>query len=150
MILADLIYLNHYSSNQNYLNSLINSLTLFLSNVVESVDDITASINSIILEISRDFTNPDFNVTKLLNKSGYAEDYARAKFKKITGKTPNEFLTEMRINHAKKLISAFDNSASLFYIANLCGFIDYPYFSRKFKEITGVSPKKYLSNGDNL
>ena len=145
--LTNLIYLNRYSSNESYLESLINSLVLFLSAKFQRVDGITIAINNITDILNRNFTNPELNVSSLLINSGYAEDYIRNKFKKVTGKTPNEFLTCLRINHAKKLISAFKNSASLSNIANLCGYCDYPYFSRKFKEITGVSPKKYTLHG---
>ncbi len=141
--LIKLIYLNRYSSIANYLQSLIDALILLISNNVDYVDDITTSINAIIKEITQNFENPEFDVTKLLNKSGYSEDYIRAIFKKITGKTPNKFLTDIRINHAKKLIANYKNSASLYAIAELCGYFDYPYFSRKFKAVTGISPQQY-------
>ena len=114
-----------------------------LSSNIKTLTDINLSVNSIIKKIHRDFANVNLNVTTLLSTSGYAEDYIRAYFKKITGKTPNEFITLLRITHAKKLINALKNTVSLTYIAQSCRYDDYCYFSRKFKEVTGFSPKQY-------
>jgi AraC-like DNA-binding protein len=79
----------------------------------------------------------------LLQKSGYAEDYIRSHFKKVTGKTPNGFLTDIRIKHATFLIEIYANTLSLQSIAEQCGYLDYVYFSKTFKSILGVSPKEY-------
>jgi AraC-like DNA-binding protein len=80
----------------------------------------------------------------LLTKSGYAEDYIRAKFREITGYTPVEFLTKVRISQACSLIDMYGNSLQLSEIAEKCGYTDYVYFSRRFKALTGISPREYL------
>ncbi len=141
--LINLIYSNRATTNEEYFIGLVNSLILLLSSNIKTLTDINLSVNSIIKKIHRDFANVNLNVTTLLSTSGYAEDYIRAYFKKITGKTPNEFITLLRITHAKKLINALKNTVSLTYIAQSCGYDDYCYFSRKFKEVTGLSPKQY-------
>ena len=94
-------------------------------------------------QILSNFYDSNFNVTELLNHSGYAEDYIRANFKKFVGKTPVEYLNELRINHAKTLINVYQNSVPLIDISLNCGFIDYIYFSRKFKQVVGISPIEY-------
>ena len=76
-------------------------------------------------------------------ESGYAEDYIRAHFKRITGKTPNEFLSGIRIKRACFLIETYRDSLSLSQISEQCGYTDYVYFSKKFKSVTGMSPKEY-------
>lgn len=141
--LINLIYSNRYSVNQEYFSTLLNSLISLLSANVLGLSDIDLAINKIIKTVRRDFAKSSLCLSSLLQDSGYAEDYARAYFKKITGKTPNEFLTDLRITHAKKLITAFKNTLSLSSIAVSCGYDDYCYFSRKFKEVTGVSPNKF-------
>lgn len=145
--LISLIYSNRSTANEEYFLTLVNSLILLLSSNVKTLNDINLAVNTIIKNIHRDFASPNLNVTKLLSASGYAEDYIRAYFKKITGKTPNEFITLLRITHAKKLIDALKNTVSLIYVAQSCGYDDYCYFSRKFKEVTGVSPKQYKKQG---
>ena len=84
-------------------------------------------------------------IAGFLQKSGYAEDYIRAQFKKFTGKTPTEFLTKIRIYHACYLIDAYKNTLSLAEIAEKCGYTDYVYFSRRFKHIMGISPREYMA-----
>ena len=63
--------------------------------------------------------------------------------KQMTNKTPIEFLTHMRIRHACYLMDVFKNALSLAEIAEKCGYTDYIYFSRRFKQQMGVSPRAY-------
>lgn len=149
LTLMRIIYLNRYSTNEDYRDSLIASFVLLLSHNIHYDDVITSAVHAVAVEITRNFKNPKLNPCSLLVKSGYAEDYIRAKFKEITGKKPNEFLTETRINHAKKMIDAFKGTVPLCEIATLCGYDDYPYFSRKFRLVTGYSPREYLKLKEN-
>ena len=146
MILAQLIYQNRYN-NPDYLSSLIHA---FLSYVLQSVkinDRIDEEINTIINKITDNFSDCNIDLSGILKDSGYAEDYIRDRFKKATGKTPIRFLTEIRIHHACLLIDFYKNSISLSEISEKCGYTDYVYFSRRFKEITGVSPRKHTCQG---
>lgn len=129
--------------NKEYFSSLCRAYVLYVLKNVKINTDIEKAVYKIQRVISSNFCDPDYDVTKTLNDSGYAEDYIRYNFKKILGKTPVEFLTEMRIHNAVSLISVYQNSMSLFDIATNCGFDDYMYFSKKFKAITGVSPLEY-------
>ena len=143
MILAQLIYQNRFKKT-DYLNSLINAFTSFILQGVKIKDKIDEEINSVINKIIEGFSDYSLNVTEFLRNSGYSEDYIRDRFKKSTGKTPVRFLTEIRISHACLLIDFYKNSISLSEIAEKCGYTDYIYFTRRFKEITGMSPREYM------
>ena len=143
LLLAKMIYNNRYA-DRDYVVSLINAFAHFLLQSIKMEDEIFLATKEIVEKITNNFYNCNINVTSLLKKSGYAEDYIRAQFKKITGKTPTEFLTETRINHACYLIDTYKNLFSLSDVAEKCGYTDYVYFSRRFKQIKGVSPRKYL------
>ena len=143
LLLAKMIYNNRYAERE-YVASLINAFAHFLLQSIKMEDEIFLATKEIVEKITNNFYNCNINVTSLLKKSGYAEDYIRAQFKKITGKTPTEFLTETRINHACYLIDTYKNLFSLSDVAEKCGYTDYVYFSRRFKQIKGVSPRKYL------
>lgn len=141
-MLANLIYENRFNNN-DYLYSLLSAYLHFLLLLIKENNQSELAINKITLTISNQFSDPELNLTALLNESGYSEDYARALFKQKTGKTPIEFLTEIRIKHACFLIDIYSNSLSLEKIAEQSGFLDYSYFSKKFKTITGISPRDY-------
>ena len=87
-------------------------------------------------------SNPDFNISDEIKKLGYTYDYFRRCFKEDFNKTPLEYLTELRIELAKKLLkqTAFQGVEN---VALQCGFKDIFYFSKAFKKHTGVSPNAY-------
>ena len=67
--------------------------------------------------------------------------YASRLFSSKYGKTLTEYITHVRIEHAKNLLTTTD--ASIGNIALNVGFEDVNYFSRLFKKHTGCSPCKY-------
>lgn len=140
--LVKMIYENRFS-NPEYLSSLSNALAHFLMQNIRTEKSISLVLRDMVNKISDNFYDSDFNVGELFESSGYATDYIRAQFKVFTGKTPVEFLTEMRINHACFLIDVYKGSLPLSEIAEKCGYTDYIYFSRRFKHIMGMSPKSY-------
>ena len=68
--------------------------------------------------MSARFSDPCFDITPLLNQSGYAEDYIRAEFKKATSLTPIDFLTKMRLEHAQKLFEIYGDNISVSEVAD--------------------------------
>lgn len=140
--LLRMIFANRYETKE-YFNSLCLTFIHFVLKNIKITNPIEKTVNKVKRQIILKFHDSEFNVTNLLKQSGYAEDYIRAQFKKIVGKTPVEYLTELRIKHAKTLINIYQNSMPLIDIAFNCGFDDYVYFSRKFKKVVGVSPSAY-------
>ena len=141
-VLAELIYENRYG-NRTFLEALCTAYICFLLQCFKIENNIDRTVKKIVSEISEYALDPAVNLTGILQKSGYSEDYIRSVFKRSTGKTPHEFLTEIRINHACFLIDVYKNDLSLSEIAEKCGYWDYVYFSKKFKLVKSVSPKAY-------
>lgn len=142
LTLAKTIYKNRFA-NDDYVSALCNAFAHFLLQSINMDDTISVAIREIINEITDNFHNPELNLSYLLQKSGYTEDYIRAQFKRITKKSPVEFLTDVRISHACFLIDTYKSALSLSEVAEKCGYTDYVYFSRRFKKFMGVSPQKY-------
>ncbi len=140
--LAMLIYNNRFS-NQEYVSSLGNAYIHFLVTNMRLEDGIGRTVSAIVDKISQNALQADINLTDFLRESGYAEDYIRYHFRKITGKTPTAFLTDIRIKHACFLMETYGPVLTLSEIAEKCGYTDYVYFSKKFKSLTGLSPAKY-------
>lgn len=62
-------------------------------------------------------------------------------FRTYTGKTPVEYLTEIRMSKAKELL--YSSSFTIGEIAQNIGYQDALYFSRIFKKAVGLSPQNY-------
>ena len=70
-------------------------------------------------------------------------------FRKETGQTISAYLSFVRIEKSKLLLATTDTPIA--QIGALCGFEDQSYFTRVFRQQTGISPKKYRqSETDNL
>lgn len=63
------------------------------------------------------------------------------KFRIYYGKTPVQYITELRMNKAKELLINTDFSVS--QISEICGYDNVYYFSNTFKKLTGISPLKF-------
>lgn len=63
-------------------------------------------------------------------------------FREIYGKTVVEYITELKIREAKKLMR--DGTQNMTEIATMLGFSSVHYFSRIFKKETGISPTEYI------
>ncbi len=141
-MLAKMIYENRYGSSA-YLSALCTAYICFIMQRFDTACSLQRAVQKIVLEISKRAFDSQINLLLILNKSGYSEDYIRSCFKKFMGKTPCEFLTEVRIKHACFLIDVYRNELSLSQISAQCGYLDYVYFSKKFKSVMGISPRQY-------
>ncbi len=65
-------------------------------------------------------------------------------FKKSMNKNFSDFLTEVRIGHACKLLIESDRAIS--EIAYLSGYQNITHFNRQFKKLTQVTPRSYRKN----
>ena len=71
--------------------------------------------------------------------------YFSSIFKKEIGLSFSSYLNKVRIDHSKLLLK--DTDSSIVDIALEVGFEDQSYFSKVFKNLTNMTPKKYRQNG---
>ena len=100
----------------------------------------TDKINEIYHYTFNNFTNPISigEVAKAVHISPHS--FCRY-FKTRTSKTYFEFLAELRIGYACKLI--LENEMSMAQVCYSSGFNNVANFNRKFKELTGKTPLQY-------
>ncbi len=95
-------------------------------------------------------THPNENIdcAQLCQMGSMSESSLRRLFKSHTGKTPTEFLRELRMNTAAQRLLTSNESIS--DIAYSMGFETPNYFSRLFRETFGISPKQYRKQSESL
>lgn len=64
-------------------------------------------------------------------------------FRELYGCTVNNYVTHRRIEKAKELLICSEDGIA--HVAQAVGFYNYTYFSRLFRERTGLSPRDYRS-----
>lgn len=101
-------------------------------------------INHLIHIITVSYSNPEFHVTEALEATGYSKDHIRRRFQQATGMTPNEYLKDVRIRYAKRLLR---EKGKLHFpineIALMCGYYDPAYFCRLFRKEVGKTPSEF-------
>ena len=136
--------LRYALENEAYANACINALVRFaLMKRTEYAKDVYSTIYRIISIIEDRYDDPHLKVSDLMRASGYAEDYIRSKFLKVTKMSPVKFLNHVRIKNAGDML--LSTELSINEIAQKCGFLDMAYFSKTFKSNLGMSPRKYKS-----
>ena len=85
---------------------------------------------------------------KLGEITSYSHIHITRLFKKETGQTPHERLTQIRINHARELL--ITDEKTLEEIAEECGFSSDSHFKILFKKMTGLTPGKYRKTASHV
>lgn len=99
------------------------------------------------LDRAKDYIERHFNenvtIEQLSQIAEVSPKYFVELFKKTYGVSAIDYLTELRIGRAKQLMA--QARVKLKEIAHRVGYQDEYYFSRKFKQKTGVTPSEYMS-----
>lgn len=142
--LIKIIYKLYLKRHEGYSLSLENMLHTIVSLLYDSAGQLQFRALSVGIRdyIAENIGNPDINMKIISKKFGYNTDYIRRCFKDDFGTTPTEYLTELRINQARKLLTEMP-FYSVEEISRLCGYSDPFYFSRVFKKAAGLSPQKF-------
>ena len=101
----------------------------------------TRIVDKAIDYILRNYSDEKLNIPFLASQLYLSSGYLSLLFKKETSKTINQFITEVRISHARDYLK--DHTLSLNRIALLTGYHDANYFSKVFKRETGCTPKSF-------
>lgn len=91
--------------------------------------------------ISEGYSNPNFSVEQLCKECGLSEVHFRRLFWEVYHTSPIKYIISLRVNRAKELLLGTD--MSMRDISDGCGFNSAYYFSKMFKESTGMTPSSY-------
>lgn len=131
-------------------------LSYFSEEQLESLIDIISNIifeNAISLNhdnvaaAARDYIekhiSEDLSIKRLCTALFVSKNRLYDSFRESLGVTVNEYVTEARINYAKKLLSETDMTVS--EVAEAVGIGNTPYFCELFKKRVGATPRKSKS-----
>ena len=98
--------------------------------------------------IHADFLKRDIHTPELATAAGISESYLKKLFGERFGIPPKRSIIQMKINYAEELLRLGDYGIAT--VATMSGYSDLAFFSRQFKEYTGITPthfaKKYKSS----
>lgn len=103
------------------------------SEVVRQVED----------SILQRYPDCTYDLNAYLSALPFNTEYLKKIFKKETGLTPLQYLTDKRLENAANILSTYCGKGNISETARQCGFSDPLYFSRLFKKKFGVSPRSY-------
>ena len=94
--------------------------------------------------VTKNIDNASLSVMDMAQAMNVSRTVLFVRMKHIFDSSPNNYLLNTRINYAKRLLS--ESSTRVSDVAYRCGFSDPKYFSRCFKKLTGMLPKKYVES----
>lgn len=96
--------------------------------------------------IQKNYHHP-ITLAQVAHHVALSPNYLASLFKRQFGRTIVDYLTEVRIEEAKRLLRETELKVSR--IASEVGYNSPYYFSRAFKQVAGCSPRQYRSRGED-
>ena len=95
----------------------------------------------IMKTVNQHMQDADFNVDKLADEVGLSRTQLHRKMKEITGISTGEFIRNIRLQPAARLIR--EGTVNIAQVAYSVGFNNQTYFSTVFKRYYGMTPTEY-------
>jgi YesN/AraC family two-component response regulator len=119
----------------------------FEQNVIREIDVDNQLIQEIATYIYDNY-GKQLTLDELSERFNISRSYLSKKFKVITGFGFKEYVINVRVQNACRLL--LETNKSITDIAFECGFNDSNYFGDAFKRVKGVSPNKYRRYNENV
>lgn len=123
------------------LHGLIRNLTDAVEAAIAQIRSDTRPEILSAIEYIEDHLEEDLSIQSVSRIVNYHHVYFSNMFKKETGMNYSDFVANVRINRAKRMLSG--SSRTLQEIADDCGFKNLSYFCSKFKHVTGMTPGQW-------
>lgn len=95
----------------------------------------------------REHYHRNISIEELAELAHLSVSALERRFKKHLAKTPNQFINEIRLENARRLL--VETSLPISQIAYQCGFAEPSYFSKQFRRLFGEIPSHMRDNIDN-
>lgn len=133
-------YETRYNIIKQPLDEIQNTIKSFV-NEFSKINENEIDVNNILEYINDNFTNPLISLDFLSDEFNNDSKYLSALIKNKLGIGFHEYITNLRIDKAKVLLTTTGLSQQ--DILEQCGFTNRQTFSRVFKKTTGSTPSEY-------
>lgn len=99
-----------------------------------------SNLRNVLYKIDNEY-HTQLTLEQLAEVANLSPNYFCRFFKKVTSRSPIEYLIAYRINIAEYMLRTTDHSMT--DIALSCGFTDVSHFIKYFRKYKGVTPKQY-------
>jgi two-component system, response regulator YesN len=137
-------YLWDVISNANTLNEIeeyIIDKIEFMYDFINQKEGKGNTVYTILKYVKENYFNEDLSIKSIADYTFLTSTYLCLIFKNGTGKTINQFITEVRMEKAKELLK--DRKIKLYEVASKVGYPDANYFAKAFKKMVGLNPSEY-------
>ena len=94
-----------------------------------------------VITYMRDHLQENLTLTRIAREAGLSESYLNAVFKECVKCAPMDYYINMKMDKACYLLC--NTVMHIYQVAQYLGYDNQYYFSRAFKKVLGVPPKKY-------
>lgn len=125
-------------------------LIVFLSHcyapTTESKQRPMLRVGAVLSYIEQHYREP-LSVRQLAQIAGMSESTLTRTFRRVVGRSPIAHVVHVRILHASELLQR--GNVRVTEAAFECGFDDSNYFSRQFRQVTGLTPREFRSRANH-
>ena len=122
------------------LSASLEKILIELARAIKESSNPRVSISKSLIYINNNF-NTQIKIPELAKMEGLSMTQYNLHFKKQIGMPPTKYIIAQRMDFAREMIES--SNLSLVQIASMCGYEDYNFFARVFKNYTGISPRGF-------
>jgi AraC-like DNA-binding protein len=120
--------------------ALMELISVLIAEASETVQPRVMSVSTAIARISEGYAEP-VSIGTLVEASGMSRAAFFAAFKRETGVTPLQMITDLRMERARLFLRLTELPVA--EVGRICGYEDNAYFTRVFTRREGMTPTEY-------
>lgn len=155
-MMLELMHLRQLPHEQTYFSQL-SVLSALIQEVISQLRPEIAERNTIDPHFAsviqaKEYMDKHFgdkiNLDFLAEQAHLSKNFFRTKFCQLMGLSPREYLNQVRLSYAKKLLRT--DTLPISRISEICGYDSQAYFNYVFKQETNQTPLHYRKEKQNL
>ena len=127
-------------------NSLLSYCQKQIETIIEKQENFSEDIDKILLYIEENLYD-NITLESIADQFSFNSAYFSRFFKKKTGKRFIDFVTERKMEEAKKMLRYSDEK--IVFIAQKLNYISMPHFLKIFRKYVGMTPTEYRRRSGN-